>query len=640
MATTIKLKNGSGAPLTGDLVKGEPALDLTNKRLYTEDSGGSVIEVGTNPTSLTTGTFTSTGIDDNATSTAITIDSSQNVGIGTTNPGLKLDVVNASGSTYANIRRNSQSAGEVGLSLYGGTSGINWTIYQPTSSNDMRFYGNGADRLTIDSSGHVGIRTTPNAWRTTDSVLQLGNRASVTGLANDTHFSNNAYFDTGSTWKAQDTAQAANYYQSAGIHAWRYAGTTTAGAAISWSEAMRIDNSGRVGIGTNVFSNAAQVLVAKGDSFVSTSDANDCGFNFTAVPDTTTGKVGIGFKTHNETAAAVAALYATPISQYRNALTARYNADINGGYFSIEQLVPQTASVIERLRITDSGNVGIGTASPTTDLQIGPAGNYTDSLLTVRNNTNAIDWGHTNTSGFGSTLGASSGSGAPFVGLSCGAGTNANTFRTYGVKGSLLTTDNAGALVFSRVATATADNQTPAESMRLDASGNVLVGTSLNNAKFVVQGVGSTSATLATIMYNASGTGLFYIRDDGAFNTGGAASSPYFNTSATAANLVVNSNGFLERSTSSKRYKENIRDYDQTLSIDALRPVFFNSKKEGDSKTYAGLIAEEVHDAGFTEFVEYNDDGEPDAVFYANMVALCIKEIQDLKAEVAALKGA
>ena len=47
--TTIKLKNGSGAPTAGDLVQGEPALDLTNKRLYTEDSGGTVIEVGTNP---------------------------------------------------------------------------------------------------------------------------------------------------------------------------------------------------------------------------------------------------------------------------------------------------------------------------------------------------------------------------------------------------------------------------------------------------------------------------------------------------------------------------------------------------------------------------------------------------------------
>lgn len=65
MATTIKLKNGSGAPLASDLVQGEPAFDLTNKRLYTEDSGGTVIEIGTTPTSLnTTGTVTFGNLSD------------------------------------------------------------------------------------------------------------------------------------------------------------------------------------------------------------------------------------------------------------------------------------------------------------------------------------------------------------------------------------------------------------------------------------------------------------------------------------------------------------------------------------------------------------------------------------------------
>ena len=52
MATTIKLKNGSGAPAASDLVQGEPALDLTNNRLYSENGSGSVVEIGTNPTSL------------------------------------------------------------------------------------------------------------------------------------------------------------------------------------------------------------------------------------------------------------------------------------------------------------------------------------------------------------------------------------------------------------------------------------------------------------------------------------------------------------------------------------------------------------------------------------------------------------
>ena len=62
MPTTIKLKNGSGAPLAGNLVQGEPALDLTNKRLYTEDSGGTVDgrDVATDGTKLD-------GIEANAT---------------------------------------------------------------------------------------------------------------------------------------------------------------------------------------------------------------------------------------------------------------------------------------------------------------------------------------------------------------------------------------------------------------------------------------------------------------------------------------------------------------------------------------------------------------------------------------------
>jgi hypothetical protein len=50
------------------------------------------------------------------------------------------------------------------------------------------------------------------------------------------------------------------------------------------------------------------------------------------------------------------------------------------------------------------------------------------------------------------------------------------------------------------------------------------------------------------------------------------------------------------------------------------------------------LIAEEVHDAGLTEFVQYNDDGEPDALAYGNMVSLCIKAIQEQQAIITALE--
>lgn len=46
MASTIKLKRGSGVPTSGSLAAGEPALDLTNNKLYSSTDGTDVVEVG------------------------------------------------------------------------------------------------------------------------------------------------------------------------------------------------------------------------------------------------------------------------------------------------------------------------------------------------------------------------------------------------------------------------------------------------------------------------------------------------------------------------------------------------------------------------------------------------------------------
>jgi hypothetical protein len=78
-----------------------------------------------------------------------------------------------------------------------------------------------------------------------------------------------------------------------------------------------------------------------------------------------------------------------------------------------------------------------------------------------------------------------------------------------------------------------------------------------------------------------------------------------------------------------------------------LRPVTYQSKSDADGDVqYGGLIAEEVDAAGLSEFVQYAEDGTPDALAYGNMVSLCIKAIQDqqviiaeLQAKVAALEA-
>ena len=61
---TIVTKNSSTAsavPTTSDLVQGELAVNVTDKRIFTENASTEIVELGTNPSSITTATATVTG---------------------------------------------------------------------------------------------------------------------------------------------------------------------------------------------------------------------------------------------------------------------------------------------------------------------------------------------------------------------------------------------------------------------------------------------------------------------------------------------------------------------------------------------------------------------------------------------------
>jgi len=103
--------------------------------------------------------FSSTGIDDNATSTAITIDSSQQVGIGTASPTSKLQV---EGSTTIN------STGTPPLTIHHTDGTIVALAFQNDASDnhslmftdgDFRINYDGSEKMRINSSGNVGIGT-------------------------------------------------------------------------------------------------------------------------------------------------------------------------------------------------------------------------------------------------------------------------------------------------------------------------------------------------------------------------------------------------------------------------------------------------------------------------------------------------
>lgn len=158
-------------------------------------------------------------------------------------------------------------------------------------------------------------------------------------------------------------------------------------------------------------------------------------------------------------------------------------------------------------------------------------------------------------------------------------------------------------------------------------------------ARLVVRGVSTTSADYSLVCQNSTPATTLFVRNDGIINTGTQAASPYNNTTGSAANMFVDNTGTLFRSTSSLRYKSDVTNATHGLAdVLKLRSVTYKATNSGET-VFGGLIAEEVHDAGLTEFVAYDKEGRPDALHYGNMVALAFKAIQELKAENDALKA-
>ena len=102
-------------------------------------------------------------ISDSGDSVAITIDSSENVGIGTTPDSTrKLHIKDSSGNAYRAVTIEADNANaDAGLEFIGGGNNV-FNIQQPHGSAGLFFYDrtNSAERMRITSSGKVGINTT------------------------------------------------------------------------------------------------------------------------------------------------------------------------------------------------------------------------------------------------------------------------------------------------------------------------------------------------------------------------------------------------------------------------------------------------------------------------------------------------
>jgi hypothetical protein len=352
-------------------------------------------------------------------------------------------------------------------------------------------------------------------------------------------------------------------------------------------ESMRIDSSGNVGIGVTPsawFASANVLQIGKASAVYANTGVNQVKLLNNVRFDASGNPLYLSTGTAQD-----------------------YTVDASGNFIwssAISGSAGGAVTFLERMRIDSAGNVGIGTSSPTRKLQVAGAGEFfgtsIDSTLIL-----------TATGVANTVVGFNNSGSTNFAGASNNVG--------------YVSVAQAYPLVFGTSAT---------ERMRIDSGGNLLVGltAAVGGAKVEIKGSGTSAAAYQIYSTDSAGTINFYVRNDGIFCTGVGANSPYNYTTANAANVYVESNGVLFRSTSSIKYKTDVQDATHGLAeVLKLRPVTYKGKNDGNT-IFGGLIAEEVDAIGLKEFVQYDEDSNPDALAYGQMVALAFKAIQEQQA--------
>lgn len=123
-------------------------------------------------------------------------------------------------------------------------------------------------------------------------------------------------------------------------------------------------------------------------------------------------------------------------------------------------------------------------------------------------------------------------------------------------------------------------------------------------------------------------------------------------TTASAANCFIATNGLIQRSTSSLRYKTDVEDFHvNTDTVLALQPRVWRDRTEvaedpTSENWHVGFIAEELDALGLTSFVDYDEVGQPESIAYDRLSVALLSVVKaqnarlgDIETRLAALDG-
>ena len=150
--------------------------------------------------------------------TAVTIDTSQKVGIGTSSPTQPLQVNMTAGDQGIKLQAHNTTAGN--RLSFADSSGTDYGLVNYDHGSDfMSFYTNSSERMRIDSSGNVGIGTSSPAGRLhVSSTSDVEVRSASTGasyatfrIKNSTQdYSMQIRTDQSNAWTLRDETAGAN----------------------------------------------------------------------------------------------------------------------------------------------------------------------------------------------------------------------------------------------------------------------------------------------------------------------------------------------------------------------------------------------------------------------------------------------
>jgi len=277
--------------------------------------------------------------------------------------------------------------------------------------------------------------------------------------------------------------------------------------------------------------------------------------------------------------------------------------------------------------ILNSGNVGIGTSSPS-DYD-GDA----NSLVIYKSTSTGLSI-VTGTTAGGSIFFADGTTGSDKSRGFMTYSHNENSLRLGTDAVERLRITSGGNVLINR----TSDISTTTSTSKMVVNGAVNVGSGVTNSSFPTKDDGGLG------VFVGSGATAFQVWDDNQFSSArfqvqrdGTMFAPYIGSGAgTYALKWTATSGKFTYDSSSERYKNNIRNSIYGLSdILKLQSRMFEYKD--DERTDVGFIAEEVNEV-IPELTVKDLDGRPDAVSYDRFVSVLVKAIQELKAEIDTLK--